>query len=105
MMNEALPKAREVTVRLPERAWRELVEYEPFPAGIGLAASAREQLRAGVGLTEERPARLDFRIVTLDRREAEQLEAWLTAVSRRREAPIGAGVALVAVGEGLRLAV
>ena len=97
--------SKEVSVRLPERVWREVIDYEPFPPGIGLTPAVRNQLRAGVALTEERPARLDFRIATFSIEEAHQLEAWLAAASRRADAPTGAGVALVAVGEGIRLAV
>lgn len=95
---------KELSVRLPERVWREMVEYEPFQPGVALAPSVRSQLRAAVTVTEERPARLDFRIATFSGDDAGALTAWLTAVSRRSDAPAGAGVALAAVHEGIRLA-
>jgi hypothetical protein len=86
-----------VSVRFPERVWTELLEYEPFTSGVAL-------LNAAVALAEERPALLNFRIATMSLDEAQALQAWLMAVSRRGDAPTGAGVALVAVGEGIRLA-
>jgi hypothetical protein len=95
---------KEISVRLPERVWNEVIDYEPFPPGVGLAPAIRAQLQAAVALTEERPALLSFRIATFSLDAAHQLQAWLTAVSRRGDAPVGAGVALVAVGEGIRLA-
>jgi hypothetical protein len=93
-----------VSVRFPERVWTELLEYEPFTSGVALQPAIREQLHAAVALAEERPAMLNFRIATLSLDEAQALQVWLTAVSRRGDAPTGAGVALVAVGEGIRLA-
>jgi hypothetical protein len=93
-----------VSVRFPERVWSELLEYEPFTSGVALQPGIREQLNAAVALAEERPALLNFRIVTMSLEEAQALQAWLAAVSRRGDAPTGAGVALVAVGEGIRLA-
>ena len=93
-----------VSVRFPERVWTELLEYEPFPSGVGLQPAIRERLHAAVALAEERPALLNFRVATLSLDDAHALQAWLTAVSRRGDAPTGAGVALVAVGEGIRLA-
>jgi len=92
----------EVSIRLPERVWREMVEYAP--PGVGLTSSIRTQLQAATTLTDERPARLDFRIATLKVEDAHELQTWLTTVSRRSDAPAGAGVALAAVNEGLRLA-
>ena len=94
----------EVSVRLTERVWRELIGYEPLAQDAELSPAIRTQLQAGVALTEERPARLDFRMVTVSVDEAYALERWLTAASRRHYAPMGCGVALVAVREGLRLA-
>jgi len=44
------------------------------------------------------------RVATFTREQAEQLEAWLTAVVIRPDAPIGAGAALAAVRQGIRLA-
>jgi hypothetical protein len=93
-----------VSVRFPERVWTELLAYEPSTSGVPLLPAIREQLNAAVALTEERPALLSFRVATLSLTEAQALQAWLTTVSRRGDAPIGAGVALVAVGEGIRLA-
>ena len=93
-----------VSVRFPERVWSELLTYEPFPSGVGLLPAIREQLQAAVALAEERPALLNFRIATFSLDDAHALQAWLAAISRRGDAPTGAGVALVAVGEGIRLA-
>ncbi len=93
-----------VSVRFPERVWTELLDYEPYPSGVALQPAIREQLQAAVALAEERPALLNFRVATFSLNDAHALQAWLTAVSRRGDAPIGAGVALVAVGEGIRLA-
>lgn len=93
--------AKEVTVRLTERVWAEMVGYEP--PGAPLAPAIRLKLQAAADLTEERPALLAFRIATLTLDEAHGLEAWLAAVSRRSDSPVGAGVALVAVREGIRL--
>jgi hypothetical protein len=95
---------KEVSVRLSERVWRELVEYAPAPPALALSPAIRTQLQAAVAVTEDRPARLDFRIATMTVDEAHELQTWLTAVSRRADAPAGAGVALVAVREGIRLA-
>jgi hypothetical protein len=93
-----------VSVRFPERVWSELVAYEPSASGVPLEPAIREQLNAAVALTEERPALLTFRVATFSITDAQALQAWLTTVSRRGDAPTGAGVALVAVGEGIRLA-
>jgi hypothetical protein len=93
--------AKEVTIRLTERVWAEMVAYEP--PSPPLAAAIRTKLQAATALTEERPALLAFRITTMTLDEAHGLETWLAAVSRRSDAPVGAGVALVAVREGIRL--
>jgi hypothetical protein len=94
--------ANDVTVRVIERVWREMVEYEP--PGLGLSPAIRTQFQAATDLVEERPARMQFRIATFTFEQARELEVWLTAVSRRGDAPAGAGVALTAVREGIRLA-
>jgi hypothetical protein len=94
----------EISVRLPERVWGEMVDYEPVPPGIGLPSAIRTQLRAAVALTQEKPALLNFRIATLSVDDAHELQAWLTAVSARPSAPTGVGVALAAVDEGIRRA-
>ena len=94
----------EVSVRLTERVWREFVEYAPSPQSPGLPPAIRSQLQAGVALTEEKPARLDFRITTLSMEQANELERWLITVAARPHAPVGIGVALTAVREAIRLA-
>jgi hypothetical protein len=101
---EALPMSAEVSVRLTERVWREFVDYAPSQPTPGLPAAIRSQLQAGVSLTEEKPARLDFRITTLSLEQANELERWLIAVAARPHAPVGIGVALTAVREAIRLA-
>ena len=94
----------EVSVRLTERVWREFVEYAPSPPAPGLPAAIRSQLQAGVALTEERPARLDFRVATMSLDQANELERWLIALAARPNAPVGIGVALTAVREAIRQA-
>jgi hypothetical protein len=94
--------AKEVSVRLPDRVWREMVDYQP--PEVTLAPAIRTLLQAGVAVTQERPARLEFRVATFSIDEARDLQTWLTTVSRRPDAPPGAGVALAAVHEGIRLA-
>jgi hypothetical protein len=101
---EASPMMTEVSVRLTERVWREFVDYAPSPPTPSLPPEIRSQLQAGVALTEEKPARLDFRVTTLSLDQANELERWLIAVAARPNAPIGVGVALTAVREGIRLA-
>jgi hypothetical protein len=94
----------EVSMRLSERVWREVVAYEPFPPGAGLSPAIRDQLRDAAAIVEERPARRDMRIATLSLEQAQQLEVWLTAMSVRSHGPAGIGVALSAVREGMRVA-
>jgi hypothetical protein len=101
---EASMMGTEVSVRLTERVWREFIDYAPSPPAPGLAPAIRSQLQAGVALTEEKPARLDFRVTTLTLDQANELERWLIAVAARPNAPVGVGVALTAVREGIRLA-
>jgi len=96
--------SHEVSMRLSERVWREVVAYEPFPPGVGLLPAIRNQLRDAAAIVEERPARRDMRIATFSLGQAKQLEAWLTAVSVRSRGPAGIGVALSAVREGMRVA-
>jgi hypothetical protein len=96
--------SKEVSVRLPERVWREMIDYEPVSARVPLPPEIRTQLRAGVAHTEEKPARLDYRIATFSADEARRLETWVTAASIRRDAPTGVGVALAAVIDAIRLA-
>ena len=95
--------SKDVSVRLPERVWREMIDYEPFPPGVNLPAEIRTQLRAGVALTLERPARLDFRVATFSADEAGRLETWVTAAAIRHDAPTGVGVALAAVIDAIRV--
>ena len=96
--------SKDVSVRLPERVWREIIDYEPFPPGVTLPAEIRTQLRAGVSLTQEKPARLDFRVATFSADDAGRLETWVTAASIRHDAPTGVGVALAAVIDAIRVA-
>ena len=96
--------SHEVSMRLSERVWREVVAYEPFPPGVGLPPVIRDQLRDAAALVEERPARRDMRIATFSLEQAKQLEVWLTAMSVRSHGPAGIGVALSAVREGMRVA-
>jgi hypothetical protein len=96
--------SNEVSMRLSERVWREVVAYEPFPPGVGLPPAIRDQLRDAATIVEERPARRAMRIATFSVEQAQQLEVWLTAVSVRPHDPAGIGVALSAVREGMRVA-
>jgi hypothetical protein len=94
--------SHEVSMRLAERVWREIVAYEPL--GVELAPAIRDQLRDAAAVVEERPARRDMRIATFTLEQAKQLETWLAAVSVRSHGPAGIGVALSAVREGMRVA-
>jgi hypothetical protein len=94
--------SHEVSMRLAERVWREVVAYEPL--GVELPPAIRDQLRDAAAVVEERPARRDMRIATFTLEQAKQLEAWLAVVSVRSHGPAGIGVALSAVREGMRVA-
>lgn len=94
--------SHEVSMRLSERVWREVVAYEP--PGVGLPAAIRDQLRDAAAIIEERPARRDMRIATFSLEQAQRLEVWLIAMSVRSHGPAGIGVALSAVREGMRVA-
>lgn len=94
--------SREVSVRLAERVWREIVAHES--PGVDLPSAIRDQLREAAAIVEERPARREMRIATLAFEQAQRLETWLAAVSVRSHGPAGIGVALSAVREGLRVA-
>jgi hypothetical protein len=96
--------SHEVSMRLSERVWREVVAYEPFPPAVGLPPAIRDHLRDAAAIVEERPARRDLRIATFSLEQALQLEVWLTAASVRSHGPAGIGVALSAVREGMRVA-
>jgi hypothetical protein len=96
--------SNDVSMRLSERVWRELVAYEPFPPGNPLPAAIRDQLRDAAAIVEERPARREMRVATFSVEQAQQLEVWLTAASVRSHGPAGIGVALSAVREGMRVA-
>jgi hypothetical protein len=96
--------SNEVSMRLSERVWREVVAYEPFPPGVALPPAIRDQLRDAAAIVEERPARRDMRIATFSVEQARQLEKWLAAASVRSHGPAGIGVALSAVREGMRVA-
>ena len=89
---------------MSETVWQDIVAYEPSRSGVALASAVRAQLETAPARPQERRYPPAARVATLTRQEAEQLEVWLTAVVIRPDAPIGAGAALHAVRQGIRLA-
>jgi hypothetical protein len=94
----------EVSVFMSETVWQDIVAFEPSRSGTALASGVRAQLGTAPARPQERRYPPASRVATFTRQEAEQLEAWLAAVVIRPDAPIGAGAALHAVRQGIRLA-
>ena len=93
-----------VSVKFSETVWRNVLGYEPSPPGVGLASGLRGSLTTAARITDDCKIPVPWRIATFTPEEAEQLEAWLAAVVSRPNAPTGAGAALAAVREGIRVA-
>ena len=75
----------EVGVKIPDRVWATVVDFEPFPPGWGLTPQVRQRLRDAV--IEERPGESAVRVVRLSSAEALVLENWLVLVCARDDAP------------------
>ena len=94
----------DVAVSMSETVWQDIVAYEPSRSGAPLAS----ELRAQLGMAPARPQQKRYppsaRVATFTRDQAVQLEAWLSVIVIRPDAPIGAGAALHAVRQGIRLA-
>ena len=93
-----------VSVSMSEPVWQDIVAYQPTPARVGLESDVRAQLETAPARPQAMRYPAAARVATFTREQAEQLEAWLTAVVIRPDAPIGAGAALAAVRQGIRLA-
>ena len=89
---------------MSETVWQDIVAYEPSRSGVELASTVRAQLGSAPAPPQDKRYPPASRVATFTLQEAEQLEAWLTAVVIRPDAPIGAGAALHAVRQGIRLA-
>jgi hypothetical protein len=93
--------SKEVTVKVVESVWRDIVAHEP--PGLVLDPAIREQFRAAAQYTDQPTTPVAARVTTFTLDQAEKLEAWLAAVVARPGAPLGSGVALHAVREGIRV--
>ena len=96
--------ASNVTFRLTDRDWQQLVTYEPFPAGQGLNRYVRALLRVAELLPSEKPDIGDARVIELGLYEAKQLETWLAEVVGRADAPAAARTALSSVRDAIHRA-
>lgn len=94
----------EVSISMSETVWQDIVAYEPARSGGALAPAVRAQLGTAPARPQEKRHPPASRVATFTRQQVEQLEMWLTGVVARPGAPIGAGAALHAVRQGLRLA-
>jgi len=94
----------EVSISMSETVWQDILAYEPSRSGVALAPAVRAQLGTAPARPQEKRYPPAARVATFTRQQAEQLEVWLSAVVIRPDAPIGAGAALHAVRQGIRLA-
>ena len=94
----------EISISMSETVWQDIVAYEPSRSTAVLPSAIRAQLGTAPARPQENRYPPASRVATFTREEAEQLEAWLAAVVIRPDAPIGAGAALHAVRQGIRLA-
>jgi hypothetical protein len=93
--------SQDVTVKVVESVWRDIVAHEP--PGLVLDPAIRDQFRSATQYTDQPSTPVAARIAVFPLEQAEKLEAWLTAVVARPRAPLGSGVALHAVREGIRV--
>ena len=75
--------ARMVTVMFPDRIWRVIEEYEPYPADVALSQVARQRLHRAVTL-EAFPS---LSAVTLSVEKLLSLEAYLSGIAGGPDAP------------------
>ena len=95
----------DVRIVLRERHLRDLLAYEPFPAGSGLDDGIRAALGAAEivlveGVTPVDGARAVTRrdrAITLTAAQAQALAVWLAEVVGRPDAPVSVQIALIAL--------
>jgi hypothetical protein len=82
-LSAVMSVARVITVMFPDRIWRVIEEYEPYPADVALSQVVRQRLHSVVTI-EAFPS---LRAITLSVEELLSLEAWLSGMAGGPDAP------------------
>ena len=91
-----------VSFFLDDRAWRELLDYEPLAAEVQLHRTLRAEIASAPSCSELEPVRRQVRVITLTGPQALEFRRWLLLAVSRADAPGGVREALGLLTEAQR---